>query len=111
MSQTQLGSMFLGKPHIEDKAARRSPSDIDNLFIIDGQTDEILTHINKNHVISNQHEQDLTNTLELFEFTALIHDDSENWTNTSSPTPLASMTIGQPHGIEEEIEIPSKTKF
>ena len=44
---------------------------MNNIFILDGQTDEILDHINKKHVLFNEHEQSLENTLETFHFRAL----------------------------------------
>ena len=42
-----------------------------NLFILDGQNDSILGHINKKYVIENEHEQDLPTYRDMFRFTAL----------------------------------------
>lgn len=42
-----------------------------NLFILDGQDDNVLDHINKQYVITNEHEQDLPTHKEVFTFTAL----------------------------------------
>lgn len=41
MSQTQLASMFIGKPYILDELQSKS-KDINNLFILDKQDDRVL---------------------------------------------------------------------
>src|SRR5690625_5082562 len=42
-----------------------------NLFILDGQNDSILDHINNKHVLFNEHEQDLPTYRDTFRFTVL----------------------------------------
>src|SRR5690554_2200007 len=72
MSETQLASMFIGSADDGDGIDRGRPSDGGNMIhILDGQTDEVLGHINKKYVIDNEHEKDLPSHKDYFRFTVL----------------------------------------
>src|SRR5690606_203779 len=72
MSETQLASMFIGSTDDGDDIERGRPSGVGNMIhILDGQTDEVLGHINIKYVIENEHERDLPSHKDYFRFTVL----------------------------------------
>src|SRR5690625_3532274 len=68
MTQTQLASMFLGKPHtIDDIDNSGANGGINMIHIVDGQTHEILDYITLDNIIEDNHKKSLENTLETYD--------------------------------------------
>lgn len=63
--------MYLGNSELIEQEDGKGAGGGNNLFILDGQNDEVLGHINKKHVIFNEHEQDLPTYRDTFQFTVL----------------------------------------
>lgn len=61
--------MYLGNSELIGQEDGKGAGGGNNLFILDGQNDEVLGHINKKHVIFNEHEQDLPTYRDTFQFT------------------------------------------
>src|SRR5699024_3526867 len=68
MRQTQLASMFLGKPHtIDDIDNPGANGGINMIHIVDGQTHEILDYITLDNIIEVNHKKSLENTIEPYD--------------------------------------------
>src|SRR5690625_4229599 len=70
MTQTQLASMFLGKPHTLDETGREGGA-VDQfgnmIFIVDPQTHEILDYITLDNVIDDNHLKNLETYLQTYD--------------------------------------------
>src|SRR5690625_2431459 len=75
MTQTQLASMYLGAPltreQIEKVEGDISEEAISQIHIIDGQSGEILDHIQSENIIDDNHNKDLETYLETYDATVI----------------------------------------
>lgn len=75
MTQTQLASMYLGAPltreQLEKVEGDISEEAISQIHIIDGQTGEILDHIQAENIIDDNHKKDLETYLETYDATII----------------------------------------
>ena len=71
VSDTQLASMRLGSMDAEAVEELRRSRGGNNIFILDGRTDEILGYIHRTDVLENLHRQSLKDNLETFAMTVV----------------------------------------
>src|SRR5690625_1499002 len=71
MSETQLASMYLGKPSFVDDDSRSQIYETSTMIhVLDGQNDVILDYITANNIIDDNHKKSLEDTLETYDFIA-----------------------------------------
>src|SRR5690625_3531068 len=81
MTQTQLASMFMGKPiMLDDDLIDSIPKDTTSqIYIVDGQVGTILDHISPKFIINDgNHKRSLENTLETFDAIVLNGTHTEH---------------------------------